>query len=53
MFEREYEIIHKGSNAKLIIVVTDDGINTRIEDDAGRHAGDGFIALEELVNQCY
>ena len=53
MFEREYEIIHKGSSAKLIIVVTDDGINIRIEDDAGKHVGDGFIGLEELISQCY
>ena len=53
MLEREYEITHKGSNAKLIVVVTDDGINTRIEDDAGKHVGDGFLGLEELISQCY
>lgn len=53
MLEREYEIIHKGSNAKLILTVSDDGIHTRIEDDAGKHVSDGFIGLEELTSQCY
>lgn len=53
MLEKEYEIVHRGSNAKLILAVSDDGIHTRIEDDAGKHVSDGFIALEELVNQCY
>tara|TARA_R110002012_G_scaffold302989_3_gene504537 strand:- start:5018 stop:5179 length:162 start_codon:yes stop_codon:yes gene_type:complete len=53
MLEKEYEIIHKGSSAKLILAVSDDGIHTRIEDDSGKHVSDGFIGLEELVNQCY
>ena len=52
MLEREYEITHKGSNAKLVVTITDMGIHTRIEDDAGKYVADGFIGLEELISQC-
>ena len=53
MFEREYEIVHNGSNARLIVTVNDDGIQMEIMDDAGKQAAVGFMDLEALTNQCY
>ena len=49
MLEREYEIVHNGSNARLIITVNDDGIL----DDAGKHVATGSMDLEVLTSQCY
>ena len=53
MFEKEYEIVHNGSNAKLIVTVNDDGIQTEILDDTGKHIATGFMDLEVLTSQCY
>ena len=53
MFEREYEIVHNGSNARLIVTVSDDGIQMEILDDAGKHVATGSMDLEVLTNQCY